>query len=73
MEIKVSKKGTPKYLREAIIIAMELQRVKPNDALINQLMNDIKDFLAQKFNVAMLAEPDSTYAFRALFEKIFKE
>lgn len=67
--------GTPKTLALAIINgqmdAADSKQDKVRETYT--LEKHIKDFLAQHFAVAMLKNPESGDAFKALFERVTKE
>ena len=61
---------TPKTLDEALTIAI-CQARGPD--MLGQFKMIIKDFLAQKFNVAMLQNPDVEQMLKELFKECVSE
>lgn len=62
--------GTPKTLEEAIFHILVFG---PVSKIQEKAPAIIRDFLAQKFNVAMLQNPDKADMLKALFEEIVRE
>lgn len=62
--------GTPKTLEEAIfhiLVSGPVSKIQEKGPAV------IRDFLAQKFNVAMFQNPDKADMLKALFEEIVRE
>jgi hypothetical protein len=67
---------TPKTLLECIILSMNQNYKKPEKELAPLLANDVKDFAAQRFQVAIIraeknGNNNEARNFQALFETVF--
>lgn len=65
----ISPFGTPKSLDDVIHLAL---MTIPLSKVPDQAYLIFKDYLAQKFQVAMLEKPELTEEYKALFEEIVK-
>jgi hypothetical protein len=57
-------------LRVAIFNAFERNDIIPTDKLVGDIETNVRDFLAQKFQWALLAHIDANNALKTLWEKI---